>query len=481
MPLKYAICLTLILFSRYGVGQNMQILYDFDRLPQTLMLNPGSEIDFDMHFGVPLLSNLNFQFGASNAGVSYNSIIREANSFNEVLTNLYAQNPSSSDVYMFHQQWEVFNMGLRIRDPRYYLSFGMYQEANGFGRHPEEIMDLFFKGNDQDNDGIPETDDPFRIGELNALGELIGVWHVGVNKTVNDRLTLGGRLKLYSGVLSIQTKSNQGFYSLSQIPFGFEHLFRSFDVGISSSGLINNDGTRVDSGPKELLSSLLFMGGNYGLGIDFGVTLRTTQDITITGSIRDLGFVNFANQVTTYEIKKDFAIEDVPFSPPAGGEVDYWNDLWTGYYDAGLLEDKLDTVSSSYTQIRPVKLNGSIKKTFSRGNKNTPVFSNDWCDSGKSGDKTLTSEYGLQLYSEFRPETVLWALTGFYSREFIKGLNAKFTYTVDRFSFYNIGIGLSARINQFNLFVAADNLLALPQVRDSNYQSIQLGMSVIIK
>ncbi len=70
---------------------------------------------------------------------------------------------------------------------------------------------------------------------------------------------------------------------------------------------------------------------------------------------------------------------------------------------------------------------------------------------------------------------------GIYSRQFSKSLNAKFTYTVDRFSFYNIGVGLSARIKQFNFFVAADNLLALPTVRDSNYQSFQLGMNVIIK
>jgi hypothetical protein len=478
MPLKNIIYLVLILVGKFGMGQNMQILYDFDRLPQTLMLNPGSEVDFYRHMGIPLFSNIYFQFGASNPRVSYNSVLSGTNSFNERLTNLYAEDPSSDDLYVVNQQWEVFNVGWRLKDPSYYLSFGMYQEANAFGKYPEDLMNLFFKGNDQDGDGIPETDDPFGISELTALGELIGVWHVGVNKTVNDRLTLGARLKMYSGALSMQTVSNEGIYSLTQSNAGFEHVFRALNAGVNTSGLINDDGTNAIEGPAELLSGFVFGSGNYGLGIDLGFTLETSNQITLSASVLDLGFVNFSNQVTTYEIKEDFSIRDEPFFPPEGEEIDYWNGLWNEYYDAGLLE-KLDTLNASYTQLRPVKLHGSIKKTVERRNRKSPVFRNVWGEDADAYKRKLESAYGLQLYSEFRPTTVLWAVTGFYSREFTDALNAKVTYTVDRYSFYNIGVGLSARINRFNVFIAADNLLALPQVKESNYQSFQLGMNLI--
>ncbi len=412
MPLRFLLYLTFILVGRLCVGQNMQVAYDFDRLPQTLMLNPGAEIDFDRHFGVPLLSNLYFQFGASNTGVTYNNVVQGTDDLNEILTNLNRQNPSSSDVYVVNQQLELFNVGWRLRDVRHYLSFGMYQEANGFGRHPKDLTDLFFNGNDQNGDGIPETDDPYDISELNAIGEVIGVWHVGINKTVNDRLTLGGRLKFYSGALSVQTKSNSGIYSLSQIPFGFEHLFGSMNAGISSSGLINNNGTSAVGKTGEIVADILGAGGNYGFGIDFGFSVKGNNDLTFTGSIRDLGFVNYSNGVTTYEILEDFAIEDLPFDPPEGEEVDYWDDLWTGYYEDGLLEDKLDTVASSYLQIRPVKLNGSVKKTMTRRKKINSAYRTVQCDEDFIGDMTLESEYGLQVYSEFRPVTVLWAVTG---------------------------------------------------------------------
>jgi hypothetical protein len=253
------------------------------------------------------------------------------------------------------------------------------------------------------------------------------------------------------------------------------------NVGINSSGLINNQGNSIVGDPGEILADALGAGGNYGFGIDFGFTAKGDNDLTYTASIRDLGFINFSNSVTTYEIREDLAIEDFPFNPPEGEEVNYWDDLWTGYYEAGLLEAKLDTLISAYTQIRPVKLSGSVKKTKLRRKKIRSAYRTVQCDEDFIGDMRLESEYGVQVYSEFRPVTVLWAFTGFYSRQFSKTLNAKFTYTVDRFSFYNVGVGLSARIKQFNFFVAADNLLALPTVRDSNYQSFQLGMNVIIK
>jgi hypothetical protein len=89
----------------------------------------------------------------------------------------------------------------------------------------------------------------------------------------------------------------------------------------------------------------------------------------------------------------------------------------------------------------------------------------------------LTSSFGLQIYTAFRPKTPVWAVTGFYSRELNKYLSLKGTYTVDQFSFYNIGVGVSTHIKSFNFYLTADNLVALPTVKNSNYQSFQFGMN----
>ena len=100
------------------------------------------------------------------------------------------------------------------------------------------------------------------------------------------------------------------------------------------------------------------------------------------------------------------------------------------------------------------------------------------CDVDYAGDE-LGSALGMQVYTDFKPSKTFWAITAFYSRELSKSINAKITYTYDQFSAKNIGLGLSTHIKNFNFYATADNLLALPKVRDSNYQSIQFGMNFI--
>jgi hypothetical protein len=44
---KYVILLCLCVLSSFLTAQNKQLLYGVDGLPQTLMLNPGSNITFN--------------------------------------------------------------------------------------------------------------------------------------------------------------------------------------------------------------------------------------------------------------------------------------------------------------------------------------------------------------------------------------------------------------------------------------------------
>ena len=68
-------------------AQNKQLLYDFYELPQSLLVNPGVKTPHKWHFGVPLLSNINFYAGSSGLtvgdlfladGVDFNTKFRAA-------------------------------------------------------------------------------------------------------------------------------------------------------------------------------------------------------------------------------------------------------------------------------------------------------------------------------------------------------------------------------------------------------------------
>ena len=110
-----------------------------------------------------------------------------------------------------------------------------------------------------------------------------------------------------------------------------------------------------------------------------------------------------------------------------------------------------------------------------------PVFRDVKCDKCLYNKGTYTSELGIQTYTIFRPEKIGWAVTAYYSRAFNQYINAKFTYTYDNFSPYNIGVGISTHYRRFNFYATMDNLLYLPRLKDSNYQSVQLGFNYILE
>lgn len=462
-------------------AQNNQILYGFDQLPQTLMLNPGAEVNYNKHIGVPFLSNIFFQVGATNKNINYNNVLADADNQSDRLRNVYEQNLSSNDYLMINQRLEVLNAGFRLKNPKFYLSFGMYEEIDGFGLYPEEFAELFFEGDDKNGDGIPELNEKTNFNEINFIGEFIGVFHVGISNQVNEKLNIGARLKIISGSVNMNSTSNNGSYSLSASPDGFHHNFDDLNVVLNTSGFIDPYGGDVFGDLSDNFGGLFFGHGNFGLGLDLGATYHVNDEITLTASVLDIDYVSYSNEVTSYIFANDFVLNDgTYFDPPEGNELNYWKDILTDYYNEEQIP--IDTIQAGYNSYRSPKINTSAKYTFYHGGKtDESVFRNVKCYKCLTTDAILTSEVGIQTYTVFRPNKIGWAITGYYSREFNKYINAKITYTYDDFSPYNIGLGLSTHYKKINFYVTADNLLNLPKLKDSNYQSFQFGMNFIFQ
>lgn len=86
---------------------------------------------------------------------------------------------------------------------------------------------------------------------------------------------------------------------------------------------------------------------------------------------------------------------------------------------------------------------------------------------------------GAQLYAITRPRGPQAALTAFYHRRFGNFMALKTTYTIDKFSYTNIGLGLSLQAGPVNFYAMADNLLSYRNLAASNYASFQLGLNII--
>jgi hypothetical protein len=438
-----------------SIAQNKQVLYDFNNLPQTLLLNPGAEVFNQFHIGFPLLSQVSFQGGFTgfttydifaNNGVPINDKIRKAiNKF------------GTAEFFEVNQQLEVINAGYRLKNNSY-LSFGYYEEFNALAKIPRDLVDLFYEGNSV-------IGRRYSIKKMAARAELLGVLHVGLSKKINKKWLVGGRFKIYSSVFNASSKQNTGSLYLEN---GTNNIYKQHIDNLSF--LMQTSGVFFDNTDvitPSYIQKKLLLGGNLGVGIDAGFTFHPKKHWTITGSILDFGFVNYKQNVESYSVKGSYEIEGIQVNFDPANPENYWQNLKTDFDNQVVL----DTIYSKYTSLRPVKLNGSVAYSFGR-----PYY--DDCHFSKERE-TYTDKMGLQLFSTIGSVHSYLAATLFYEKRINKFLQTKITYTADPFSFTNIGFGISTHFNAFNMYLAADNLISLSNVYNAKSANIQLGINFI--
>ncbi|MDH3699514.1 MAG: DUF5723 family protein, partial [Flavobacteriaceae bacterium] len=196
-------CLTVHAISN---GQNRELLYDFDEIPGALMLNPGMKMSYQWYAGVPGLSGIGINAGTSGAtvhdifaddGVDINQKIREH------MINGMTKRDEISGTF----QVNLLQGGFRAaNNTRNFYSFGWYLESDAIVYWPKDLAVLAWDGN------ADQLGRRFDLGHLKTRGELLSVFHFGINHIYNPKLILGARAKIYSIPLHMASTNNQGHF-----------------------------------------------------------------------------------------------------------------------------------------------------------------------------------------------------------------------------------------------------------------------------
>lgn len=470
MSFRPCIFLYLVLATSSLCAQNKQILYDFTEIPQALIINPGMETDFQWYAGLPLLSGIS-GYGGSNA-IAVNDIFADDGlDINDKVRDRMVAGLTPRDEFSQNLQIELFNGGYRGFDPDVFYSFGAYLEMDNIMYWPRDYALLAFEGN------VNRLNQRFDLGDLKTRGGMTAVYHFGINKKMNKKLTVGARGKLYSGIFDFNSTANKGFLVNTEGQNNTLATTLSADLKLRSSGFgaLNN---AEDEGQLSgaILKRALF-GGDLGLGVDLGFTYNLSDRTAVTGSVLDLGFMYHSGDVYTYSLKGNATVEGIQINvirELANLNRDFWQDL------VDEVEELIpfETTNNGYITFRPTKLNASIRHGFGK-----PIGSNEDCDCGVVGAQDRFTKYrnaiGAHLFAVNRPRGPQAALTGFYLRRFGRFMALKGTYTVDRFSSSNVGLGLNIQAGPINFYVMGDNLLSYQNIAASNYASFQLGLNII--
>lgn len=465
--MKFLFTLVIIFFiGLLCQGQNKQLLYNVNGLPQTLMVNPGATITFDGHLGIPFLSQIHLSAGTS--GVNIHDIFSNGGDINQRVTNTIKR-LTHKDFFTAQEQIEIFSIGWRLNSENY-ASAGIYQEMDLFSYFPKDPAVLANEGNNN------YLNEPFDFSHVSFTGEVLTVYHVGLNRAINRNLTVGARLKLYSGIFNVESIDNSGTFLTERTPNGpnyFRHYASNLDVRVNTSGFasLQDNNTTVQEASRDLLGRAFF-GGNIGVGIDMGATYALRNNMRISGSIVDLGVMWQRDDVENYTYRGSYQTDGLePLFPeilPNGQTIPYW-DIFEDEVDRNLVDE---TLSEAYITWRPYKINMAVEYDF--GETYMP------CDYRIENKRKTHSKLGMHLFAIKRPKDFKYAFTTYYDRKINQNLRMKLSYTLDDFSYANVGMLVSTGWKRFNFFLAADNLFGYFNLAKSYYQSVQLGFQFII-
>jgi len=459
-----AVCLCTISF-----GQNKPLLYNVDDLPQNLIQNPGARIDFTRHFGIPLFSQIHV--GVGSTGVNAKDIFEDDSRNINARIQSAITNLTASDFFSINEQIEVLSFGWKMGD-RGYFSAGVYQEADVFAYFPNDPAVLAFEGN------ADYLNRPFKFDDVTFTGEVLAVYHAGFNYKLDTKWTVGGRLKLYSGIFNVKSTKNQGVFITTETPGEenfYQHAVNGMNVVIYTSGyasLNDEDDMTVDEAAAELLSRSFF-GQNIGVGLDLGFHYRITEQLSVNAAFQDLGKMFHKKDIENSRYFGSYQTSGLqPLFPeldPGEETIPYW-DVFEEQLDENLQEEKL---YDSYTTWRPLKYNASIQ--FGTGRSILP------CDYLISKQPRYMNLFGMIVSGVVRPKGPTYGVTTYWDRKVNDYFRFRVSYGLDQFSRTKFGVMASSRFKNFNAYIALNDIIGYANITKAYSASLQLGVQYVFK
>ena len=454
--MKRSVLFILALLTALNLSaQSQSLLYNQTNNPQALMSNPGMRYEeTNMHIGVPFLSNIQLTF--TNSPFSIAAIFNDQDINQNI--NREINNLGSKDYLQFNEKIDLINIGWYKN--KYYFTAGFYQETQVSINYPKDLLQLVYFGNSNVNRSY--NLDGFAAG-LNTQS----VFHFGANKSINEKLYIGGRIKVYSSAFNVHTRNNSGTFiskntnlttNLEQKVQNLNAYFKSTGFDQSGDGLFN---------PSDL-----FLGSNFGTGIDLGFSYQISRRSEITGSIIDLGFIGFSSGTKNLKLSGNFNFNGIELLFPDLDEEDTVIDYYEKLGDD--IEDQIpnEVTESSYVYMQPTKLNLGWSYRFG---------GSEVCDC-PINDNLVNSdqEVGAHLFLANYPGYIRSDLNFYYQRSLWDVYSVKFINGIAQLERFNFGLGVSARFKNYSFFINADTLRYANNFYLARDIAFQVGMSVML-
>ncbi len=414
-------------------GQSMQSMYFFDHVPQSNQLNPAFRPYFGLYIGTPGISsfqfNTNWQLSIADI-FEYNAIIdsligplhhlRDKDKF---LKKFDERNSFYTDM-----QYNIISFGFKVKE--WMFSFDINEKAFISFDYPSDLVKMGMY--------LLDTVADYQLKNLGINSSLYSEVGLSVSKKLGDQWVVGGRGKFLMGQANIYSNSSniQIKTMLSEPGQSFVNQFNT-DATINvyapfADVEIKNDSIK-DFGLKDDLSELIKVitsPSSTGFAIDLGATYNPIEELKLSASIVDLGFIKWKKDVYNFKVNGNFTFNGLP-----GIETDSLDNLMTDIMDSLSNSYKTSATQLEYTTNLAGKIFFAAEYFFH------PKISAGLMSRTIVFRKTIKPEFTLA--GTLRP---------------LKGLSTTLSYSLLSNRMSSMGFGLSLRLGPMQTYFITDYL-----------------------
>jgi hypothetical protein len=376
--------------------------------------------------------------------ITYNDIVK-TNGAGETVVDLRGIADVLSDKNFLREVPMINTFGIGFRTERLFVSLSHAIRGNAFLKYPKELIEVVAEGNAQFIGQPIEIGPDFQVSTFHEIS-------LGLGYRINPMLTVGGRIKVISGIADLSTDRNRNRLQLLTSDDVYQLQLTS-NYLVNSSRFLNYDGfSDIDLDPDfgNGLGEGFFQ-GNISLGFDIGAQLRVGR-LDVSLSILDIGQLSWEESVENYRYVDEYEydgidIENILLDNETGIQiVDTLRNIFQG-----------DVSFSSYTS--PLGTRMYLSSTY--------LLNNTWRIGGVAYAENFRGEWfpAVGVNIQGRPN------------QFIE-FGVLYSYRDRRFD--NLGLNLGLKLGPVQFIAASDNLLSAIDIGNANSANFRVGVNLAL-
>lgn len=424
--------------------------YFLSNLPQRYRLNPAYQPEYKVFIGLPGLSGVSVNY--LNSAFTVEDLLHKRDDSVYMDINKFYKSLHKRNYIMFNNENSIFSLGIKAK--KWYATLDIVQRNDFLFRYNKDIFTFLKYG----NANHPNMDFGKLGVNVNSFVEIA----FGLSKQVNEKLTVGGRVKYLMGIANVHMTDSDLSVRTDEKD-GSMQMHSRQNIRVSAPVLITDkngnpfprnkpiDWDDFDVDTDDLTVSSFLHGKNPGFAIDLGGEYKLNEKVQLFASLTDLGFIHWGNKDYNYTFYQNTSFHWQGADISSSINEDANPDTYKSVDDA--FDDLVDSLKNNFR----LQYKGGTYTTMLSPKLNL----------GATYQLNQTFNVGGLFRASLVNGMFIPSLTASLNARLLRNVSASVSYSMDRGNYVNVGAGLTAKLGPFQLYVVTDNVLA------ANYTNTQ--------